>query len=452
MRRAALLVLFCVAALFAGRDAFAIVEAKEVVSPGGIKAWLVEDHSVPVIAIDFEFAGGSAYDPEGKEGLAYLASGLLDEGAGEMTALAFQQALEEHAIKMGFEARQDWFSGEMKILSSEAVPAFELLGLALSAPRFDQDAVERVRQQVLSMQLYDAQQPRRMAWKIWRAQALEGHPYARFRKGTAESIAAITQADLRAFMARHATRASLRIGVVGDITAQELGPLLDDAFGRLPQGEGTADLPPAPFPKAGELAHLAQDISQSVVIFGAPGLKREDPRWYAWSVLNYVLGGGGFSSRLMEEVRRKRGLTYGVSTSLSSSQEGGLIVGSASTRSARVGETVQVIRDELARIAEDGITEQELADARTYLLGSYPLYFTESDDIAVQLVGVQRFGLGQSYFADRAGLIEAVSLEDVNALAEEFLQPGNFFWLVLGADPGPLEGDGVAHPATEGDN
>jgi zinc protease len=414
------------------------MEIKEVVSPGGIKAWLVEQHSVPLIAINYQFDGGASADPEGKGGLAYLASGLMNEGAGDLDAFAFQKALDEHAIRMSFDTDRDDFSGAMVTLTEEKAEAFRLLGLALNKPRFDADAVERVRDQVRSIQRSENDQPRSIASKAWMRAAFPDHPYANNATGTPESLAGLTAEDLRAYVKDNFARDRLIIGVVGDITPAELGPLLDATFGALPAKGAELKVPETTIAPNSPLKIIDRKVPQSVAVFGMPGIKRDDPDWYAAMVMNQIFGSGGFSSRLMEEVRRKRGLTYGVYTFLQPLQHTGLFLGSVATVNARMGESKQVIEAEIARMAETGATDAEIADAKTFLTGSYALSFDTSGAIAGQLVGMQRYGFDTDYVNKRNSYIEAVTREDVNRVAKRLLVPSKLFWVIVG-EPGGLE-------------
>jgi zinc protease len=286
----------------------AAVEVQEVVSPGGVIAWLIEEHSIPLISLEYEFSGGSSADPRNLKGLAYLTSGLLNEGAGDLDARAFLKRLDELAIRMSFDASSDQFSGSLQTLTDNAEEAFELLGMALADPSFDQDAVDRVKQQVLAIQRSESQQPRSIAIKSWMAGSFGDHPYGQASKGDEESIAGITTDDLRAYTARHFALDNVIIGVVGDIDAETLGELLDLAFAELPEEADVAPIAAITPSRNHDVQIIDQDVPQSTVIFGSNGLKRNDPDWYTAVLMNYVLGSGGFSSRLFEEVRRKRGL------------------------------------------------------------------------------------------------------------------------------------------------
>lgn len=412
------------------------VEIKEVVSPGGIKAWLVEEHGIPLVALDYEFKGGASADPKGKEGLAYLTSGLLNEGAGDLDALAFQKALDERAIRMGFTAGRDQFSGTLKTLSEEKDEAFRLLGLALAQPRFEADAVERVREQVRSIQRSEDDNPRSVAGKAWMRAAFGDHPYASNPTGTPDTLAGLTAEDLRGYVRSTFTRDRLVVSAVGDVTPEELGLLLDAAFGALPaQGKAAAvtEIEPA---LVARVEVIDRAIPQSVAMFGMPGLKRDDPDWFPALVMNQIFGSGGFSSRLMEEVRRKRGLTYGVATYLMPMDHSALLLGSVATVNARMGESKSVIEGEIARMAQTGATEAELADAKTYLTGSYALNFDTSSAIAGQLTGMQRYGFDTDYINQRNSYIEAVTLADVNRVAQRLLDPNRTFWVIVGQPEG----------------
>ena len=416
-------------------------EIQRVRSPGGIEAWLVHEPSIPIISLELAFRGGAALDPPGKEGLAHMASGLLDEGAGEMDSLAFQRRLKELAIGLSFDAHTDTFRASLRTLSRHRDEAFRLLGLALSQPRFDDEAVERIRQQIRASLIRDLEDPDSIARRTWFATAFPGHPYGRPRRGDVDSIAAIARDDLRAFAAQRLARDNVVIGVVGDIGAEELGRLLDGALGALPHASAPYQLPETA-PAAGEgVIVVRKPVPQSVVVFGRAGPKRDDPEYYAAYVMNYVLGGGGFSSRLTEEVREKRGLAYSVYSYLSPLDHTGLLLGGVATANGRVKQSLSIIRAELDRLSREGISEEELAGAKTFLNGSFPLRLSSNSRIADILVAIQLKDLGIDYIERRPGLIDAVSRDDIMRVAERFLRTDDLIVVVVG-DPQGLDGDG----------
>ena len=411
------------------------VEVQRVVSPGGIEAWLVEDHTNPLMAMRFTFRGGAALDPEGKEGLANLVSGLLDEGAGELDSQAFQGRLEDLSITLRFDAGRDIFAGQLRTLTENRAAALDLLKLALTAPRFDAEPVDRIRSQILANIRREARDPNVLARRALFEALFPDHPYGRPVAGTEESVAAITVEDLKGFVDRRLARDTLHIGVVGDITAEELAGLLDEVFSGLPETAAPWDVPEVE-PKSGETIVITKPAPQSAIVFAQRGILRGDPDYYVASTLNHILGGGGFTSRLYEEVRERRGLAYSVYSALLPLDAAGLVFGGAGTANARAAETVEVVRREWARMAAEGPTEQELADAKLYLTGSFPLRFSSSDRVARILVAMQLEDLGIDYLDRRNGLIEAVTLEDVRRVAGGLLDPEALTVVVAGEPDG----------------
>lgn len=411
------------------------VGIERVVSGGGIVAWFVRDRSVPLVALDFAFRrSGSSTDPAGRGGLARMAAGLLDEGAGGMDSGAFQRAVEEIAARIGFSAGRDEFGGRLQTLSAERDRAFELLRLAVTAPRFDAEPVTRVRRQMLAAIRRGAERPGRIGARLWRETVFPGHPYGRPASGTEETVAAITADDLRDFVRGRFARDRLVVGAVGDISAEELRERLDRVFGGLP---GTA---PRRFPVAraaaagaGRTLVARKPNPQSLILAGHQGIARDDPDWYAAVLVTRVLGGGQ-ASRLYREVREKRGLAYAVSARLSVLDGAALVSARLSTRNARAGESLEIVRAQWRRIAERGITADELRDARSYVKGAFPLRFDSGRRIAGMLVGIQLAGLGLDYVGRRAELFDRVTLEDANRVARKLFRADDLTVVVVG-DP-----------------
>lgn len=411
------------------------IKAERVVSDSGIEAWLVEDHSVPVISLEVGWEGGAALDPEDKPGLAYMVSGLLDEGAGDLDSLAFQSKLENLAIGLSFDADQDTFTGSLRTLTENRDTAFDMLRLALTEPRFDPEPVERIRSQILTSLRFDLEDPQTIAARRWNEVVFGDHPYARPVKGWPETIARITVDDLRGFVDSRLTRDRMKIGVAGDITPEELKRLLDQTFAGLPE---ESELPPVPdaTPRTGQTVVVEKDIPQSVAVFGETGIERHDPDFYPAYVVNYILGGGGFASRLMEEVREKRGLAYSVYSYLYPLDHAPLIVGGVATNNARMKESLDIIRSEWRRMAEHGPTAEELQNAKTYLTGAYPLRFTSSANIASILASLQLDGYPIEHLENRNEKIEAVTLEDAKRVAARMLEPDVLTVVVVGQPQG----------------
>jgi zinc protease len=405
---------------------------ERVTSPGGIEAWLVESHDNPLIAMRFAFRGGSTQDSRGKEGLAYFVSSMMDEGAGDLDAVAFQERLQTLATRIDFDAGRDVMVGTLTTLTPNRDDAFDLLRLALTAPRFDRDATERVRAQILAGLKFDENDPSTVASLAWDRAAFRDHPYGQPIKGTEASIASITPADLHDYVARVYGRDKLLISVVGDIDSATLGRLLDHVFGALPERSALAPVAEANPPLGPTREIIEMDVPQSVAQFGHRGLPRKDPDFMAAYVLNYIIGGGGFSSRLMEEVREKRGLAYSVYSNLYPYEHAAVFVGNVATKNEAVGQSLYVIESELKRLAEQGPSAEELDAAKSYLTGAYALRFESSSGIANQLLWIQIEDLGIDYIDERNALIERVSLDDIKRVAKRLIEADRLITTIVG--------------------
>ncbi|MGF1500732.1 MAG: M16 family metallopeptidase [Paracoccaceae bacterium] len=418
-----------------GATASAAVEIQELVSETGVPFWLVEEDAVPIVAVEIEFTGGARLDPQDRAGLANMLAGLLDKGSGDLDAVAFSDRSDEIGARLGFGAGRDSVSASARMLAEDPVPGAELLNLALTEPRFDADAVERARGRILSSIASDETDPSAVASKAWFARAFPDHPYGRPSDGTAESVAAISVEDLRAGHTRLLTRARATVAIVGAIGAAEAKALVDRIFAGIPEGETPAPVDEAPAPPAG-IEVIGLDVPQSVAVFGHPGIPRDDPDFFAAFVVNHVLGGGGFSSRLMQEVREERGLAYGVYASLADLDAADLVIGRVQTQNARMAESLDVIRDEWRRIAEAGLSAEDLDKAKRYLTGAFPLRFDSNAKIAGYLVFLQKEGLGAAYLTERNDRVEAVTLEDAARVARRLYDADALSIVVVGEPAG----------------
>lgn len=411
------------------------IEIQEVTSPGGIDAWLVQEPSIPFVALEIIIDGGASLDEPGKRGATNLMMGLLEEGAGDMDARAFQTAREGLAASYGFDAYDDSVVITARFLTENRDQAVDLLRKALTEPRFDQDALDRVRAQVQSIIRSDATDPNAIAGAAFDAAAFGDHPYGSDINGTAESVSALTRADMITAHRNALVRSRVQVGAAGDISAQELGTLLDDLLGALPQ-EGPVLPEAVEFGLDGGTTVIDFETPQSVALFGHKGLARDDEDFFAAYILNEILGGGGLQSHLMEEVREKRGLTYGVYSTLVPKDHAALYLGNVASANDRIAEAIAVIRDEWARMAQDGVTADELNAAKTYLTGAYPLRFDGNAAIAGILAGMQATGLAADYVENRNAYVEAVTLDEINRVAGELLDPDGLHFVVVGQPQG----------------
>lgn len=426
MWRIAVLITF-----LATTSAQAEIDIQQVSSPGGIDVWLVEEHAIPFVALEINIEGGASLDLPGKRGAVNLMTGLLEEGSGEMTAQEFQTARESLAATFRFDVYDDGFTVSAKFLTENRAEAVALLRQALAAPRFDADAIDRVREQVLTGIRADAKNPGRIAGQAFYAAAFGDHPYGTSQSGTEESVNALTRDDILDAYQNVLVRSRAKVSAVGDINADELRAMIDALLGDLP-----ADGPPLPtrveFGLGGGTTVVDFPTPQSVALFGHAGIKRDDEDFFAAYILNTILGGSGPQSILMEEVREKRGLTYGVYSYLVPKDHAEMMLGSVASANDRIADAIQVIRDQWARVAEDGVTAEELDTAKTYLTGAYPLRFDGNGPIASIMVGMQVQGLPPEYVIRRNDYINAVTLDEINRVARELLRPGDLHFVIAG--------------------
>lgn len=398
----------------------------------GVQVWFEEDHTLPIIAMTVALPAGSAYDPADKSGLAAFAAAMLDEGAGPYSSQAYQTALSDRGIRLSAQPDRDWTTITLVTLKENARDAFRLLGVALSKPHFDGDAVSRVRAQILASLQQEDEDPSSVAAKVFYTRFFAGHPYGHPVDGNAASISAITREDLRNFARTHWVRGGMHIAVSGDVDTATLKSLLSSAFRTLPQTTPPA-IPPVRRMGAPGTLIVPMPVPQPNIVFALPAIPRKDRDFIPLYVANYILGGGGFSSRLTSEVREKRGLTYDVSTSVNTLTRAGYFAGTAATKAGSVQETIKVVRDTIGDFAKNGPTQKELDDAKTYLTGSFPLAFQSNVGITGQLNAFQDVGLPISYLQQRNGLINAVTVDDVRRAAKRVFANGNLTVVVAGS-------------------
>ncbi|OJY07601.1 MAG: peptidase M16 [Rhizobiales bacterium 63-22] len=396
------------------------IEIQDVVSPKGIHAWLVQDSSVPLISMRFSFKGGSSQDPAGKEGLANLMTGLFDEGAGDLDSDAFQKRLDDLGAEMSFSASRDAVSGSIRMLAANRDAVTDLLALAVQKPRFDQEAINRIRTQVVAGIEASRRNPSTIAMRRFAEVLYGNHPYARPEEGTVQSLQTITRDDLVTFHRKNFARDKLTIGVVGSIDAKTLGVVLDKVFGDLPDA---AELVPVPDAKLalGTTTSLNFDVPQTTIGLVYPAVPRSDPQFFAAYLMNHILG-GGFTSRLYTQVREKRGLAYSVSSSLVLYDHVSALSISTATQPEKAQDALKIIREQVAALANDGPTAAELAAAKSFLKGSYAVNNLDSSGaVAETLVSLQDAGLPRDYIDKRGALIDAVTLDQVKAIAKKLL-------------------------------
>ena len=410
-------------------------QIQEVTSPGGIKAWLVEDHGIPFTALSIDFKGGTSLDAKGKRGAVNLMTALIEEGSGKLDSQGFAAARDALAANFSFASDLDGVSVSAKFLTENRDQAMALLHDALVNPIFDQASVDRVREQVLSGLRSDEKDPAAIAANLERGRSFGDHPYGSDGSGTIESVTALNRDDIVTAHKDSIALDRITVGAAGDITAEQLGKLLDTLFAGLP-ATGAPQPPRIEPAQKGGITVQAFPGPQTTVIFGQGGMGFTDPDYNAASVLNEIIGGGRFSPRLMSEGREKRGLTYGIGTSLANFNNSEALIGQFQASNDKVAEAIKVIREQWALIAGQGVSQQDLDDAKTYMTGSYPLRFDGNSRIAAILVGMQTLGLTADYPKTRNARIEAVTLADINRVAAKLISPKDLHFIVVGQATG----------------
>jgi zinc protease len=430
---AALVILFA-AAVLPATASHAAAKIQHLISPGGIEAWFVQDATVPLIAMEYAFVGGASQDPADKPGVGNLVADLLDEGSGDLDSKSYHEHLERRAIELGFSVSRDNFRGSLRMLRDNKEEAFELLRTALTSPHFDKDDVERIRSQVMSDLRRETASPSSLAGRKFLELAFGSHPYGRPASGTLDSVPTITVADLKDYTHRVIAKNTLKIAVVGDIDPGTLGKLLDLTFGDLPARASLVPVPDVVVAKPPQRAFVPLDVPQTVISFGGPGIMRHDPNFMAAYVVDQILGGSGLSSRLYREVRENRGLAYSIYGALAWMEHSALFIGNTGTRADRAGETVNAIEQEVRRIAEEGPTQEELDQAKSYLKGSQMLQLDTSAKLAQALLQYQLDRMPIDYIEKRNAMIDAVTLDDAKKAAQRLWGQG-LLTVVVGRAP-----------------
>ena len=447
-RRNAFAVAVCLAMMpLSALPSQAAAKIQHLISPGGIEAWFVQDATVPLIAMEYAFGGGATQDPANKPGVGNMVANLIDEGSEDLDSKTFHERLDRRAIELSFSSTRDNFRGSLRMLKDNRDEAFDLLRKALTSPHFESSDVERVRAQVLSGLRRDTSNPTSLASRKFLEVTFGDHSYGRQATGTLESVPTINVADMRDYVRRVLAKDTLRIAVVGDVDPATLGKLLDQTFGSLPAKASLTPVAEVEAARPPQRAFIPLDVPQTVVTFGGPGVRRQDPNFMAAYVVNHILGGGGLSSRLYKEVREKRGLAYSVYESLLWMNHSAIFIGNTGTRADRAGETVDAIEKEIRRMAEDGPTQQELDEAKSYLKGSQMLALDTSSKLAQALLQYQLDKLPIDYIEKRNAIVDAVTLDDARKAAKRLWGQG-LLTVIVGRAPQAAAQPAAATPPT----
>jgi len=433
----ALIIIAVMVGVFAPFRAHALLKPVEVNSKSGVKAWLIEDSALPVISMHITFRNcGTSYDPADKAGLVAVLSRMFKEGAGKYSAEDFNNELENHAIELSFSEGEDDIEVEIRTLTRNFDKAIALTSDALNAPKLNDTDIKRVAANYLSDIKMSEQSPAFIAQKAWRSAYFGKHPYGRDYPDV-KSLAAIKSADLKEFKHTCMSKDSLIISAVGDVNSDKLIVAMDSLFAKLPESRALS-LPVLEKAAVQERTVKVQemDVPQSVFVFALPWIDRQNPDYIASVLLNYIVGGSGFNSRLMQELREKNGLTYGIHTGIDNNYASAYLSGSFSTKNADAAKAFEMLKQQLSLISQNGVTAAELEQAKSYMKGSFPLNLDSNGKIAGFLGMLQQYNLGIDYMERRSALIDAVTLERVNQLAKTMLLPDKMVTGVAGKPEG----------------
>lgn len=405
-------------------------EIKKVKHNDTLSSWLIEDHNLPIVDIILTIRhAGSSYAPDGKEGLTEILAMMLDEGAGNYNSIAFKNRLNDYGIRWSASSDRENFTIQIRTLSQYKNIAFEMLSLALLQPHFDRVAATRVKQQMYTLITKKLEDPDYIAELAWYQHVFGNHPYAKAPYGTHATLDATTRNDLIEFMRTHFAQDKLQVSVVGDITTDELKTSLASLLQHLP-AEGSSQ----PHSKASlnlsGTEEIFMDIPQTVILFGQRSFGLDDPEFYTAFILNHILGGGSFESRLFKKVRKEKGLTYSIGTYIGLEGNSPILMGSASTRNSQADEAMALIKEEFR--FDQPVTQEELELAKQYQMGSHILRFESNSHIVRYLDFMQQHSLRRDFMEERNKYINAVTLENVNRLAREWLDAEKLHFTAVG--------------------
>lgn len=421
---------------FAAFSLFAVnanaVDVK-IVSANGVQAWLIEDHILPIISIDMAFKNaGSAHDPDGKEGTSYQIASMLNEGAGEYSSQEYQKLLEENAINFVPSADKDNFYISVKTLSENLNTAIDLTNLAITKPKFNDNDYSRIKSETLTVLSKEDESEGAVAQKTFEKIMFGTHAYSKHKVGSISSVEKITPADLHEYVQNNFGKDNMLISIVGDVDEAGAKTILEKLTQNMPEKSKNADLPLFGTYAPGGVTDVKMDNPQTYVMFGEQGLARGDKDYYAAYILNHILGGEGFSARLMTEVREKNGLAYSVGTDLENSDKADLYLGVVSSKNQTVDQAINIIKQEFKKISDNGITAAELKDAKDFITGSFGLNLDKNENLAAFLISMQIYHLGPDYLNKRNDYFKSVKVDQVNAVAKRLVRPESLVFIKVG--------------------
>ena len=406
------------------------LEFDQLKTKSGISFWFVKDSSIPIVSVSFSFRGGSSLENEKKQGLSNLMTSLLDEGTRNLSASEFKEVMKVNGIKLNISSQKDKIEGSFQVITSQVSEGFKLFYEALNHPRFDDSEIQKVRKQIISSIKIDQSNIPTIASNLFNKNFFGEHSFSRNIKGTIESIKKINRNDLIDFR-KAFQKSNLVIGVSGNIDKNEIKKQIDLVFSEMDDSFKISKLE--------RFLSLAQGdkifkitTPQTSVLFGHPGFERNNDNFFALRVANYILGGGGFQSRLYKNIREKKGLVYSIYSYLLPYESDGVLIGGFQTRNESVYKTVSTVKNEWDRMRKIGISKEEFQNAKDYFNGSFTRNFTSTLSIARLLQVVQYYKLGEDYFNRREEIINNLELDKVNEVIFETFDSSKLFFMIVG--------------------
>lgn len=401
--------------------------------PNGLTVLYLEQHALPMLEAHALIKAGSAQDPAEKAGLANMVASLLDEGTTTRTSAQLAEQIEFVGGSLGAHASEDYTSATVRVLKKDADLGISLLADVLQNPIFPKHEFDRVRSELIGQLINEKDDPGTVAMRAFTHLVFAGHPYRWPVAGTEESLPLLTQQDVQTFHAKHYVPNQTILTIVGDLTYEEATALISKYFGGW-KGTAAAAAKAAPAQALTKptLKLINKELTQSSIVLGHVGISRSSPDYYAVTVLNYILGAGGFGSRLMDTIRDKQGLAYGVTSQFEGRVAPGPFYISLQTRTEATNQAIASVLHELRAIRESPVTDQELAEAKAYLMGSFALRLDTTAKLAQTLSLVELHNLGLDYFTQYPRWIDRVTKEDVLRAAKQYLDPHRYALVVVG--------------------
>lgn len=405
---------------------------KRLETPEGMVVLVAERHNLPIVKVNVIIKAGSVLEAEEKAGLANLAAELLTEGTKKRTARQISDEIDFIGGSLDSSGGSDSVSASLSVLKKDIDKGFDLLSDIILNPVFDDKEIARKKKLIKGAIKRQEEEPDTVAGKAFIKEVFGSHPYGRPVEGKDETIDGISREDIVEFHYKYYLPNNTIIAIAGDVTTDEVMGLINKFFSEWKKREeGIKKLPELPEIKGSRVKRIERELTQATIILGHRGISRDNPDYYAVSVMNYILGGGGFSSRLVQNIRDSKGLAYDVHSSFAPHKEVGSFSVEVQTKNESSGVAITEIIKEIKRIREEGVTEQELSDAKGYLIGSFPLRIDTNAEVAGMLTAIEFYGLGLDYPDRYKSLINKITKDDVQRAARKYLDPENFVLVIV---------------------